>query len=122
MAPPIRILLADDHPVVRDGLAAILSTQPDFEVVGTAATGLEAVRLAAEVAPDVALLDLAMPEMDGWEFLAEQQAHPVLGQIPVLVMSGRQNLGRQALPAADVLPKPFILSRLLDRLEQLTRR
>ena len=71
--------------------------------------------------PDVILLDLAMPEMDGWDFLAEQQAHLILGQIPVIVMSGRQNLGRQALPAADVLPKPFILSRLLDRLEQLTR-
>jgi DNA-binding NarL/FixJ family response regulator len=69
MASPIRILLADDHPVVRDGLVAILGTQPDFEVIGTAATGVEAVRLAGEVAPDVVLLDLAMPELDGVEAL-----------------------------------------------------
>lgn len=77
MAPSIRILLADDHPVVRDGLAAILGTQPDFEVVGMAATGLEAVRLAAEAAPDVVLLDLAMPEMDGVEALKSlRQSQP----------------------------------------------
>ncbi|HUS13908.1 MAG TPA: response regulator transcription factor [Chloroflexia bacterium] len=65
MTPPIRILLADDHPVVRDGLAAILSTQPDFAVVGTAANGAEAVVLAQDLVPDVMLLDLAMPGMDG---------------------------------------------------------
>jgi DNA-binding NarL/FixJ family response regulator len=69
MASPIRILLADDHPVVRDGLVAILGTQPDFEVIGTAASGVEAVRLAGEVAPDVVLLDLAMPVLDGVEAL-----------------------------------------------------
>ncbi|RME98026.1 MAG: DNA-binding response regulator [Chloroflexi bacterium] len=61
----IRILLADDHPVVRDGLVAILSTQPDFDVVAEAATGREAVSLAAELQPDVLLLDLEMPDMDG---------------------------------------------------------
>jgi DNA-binding NarL/FixJ family response regulator len=65
----IRVLIADDHPVVRDGLSAILSTQPDFEVVGTASTGAEAVQLARELLPDVVLLDLAMPGMDGVEAL-----------------------------------------------------
>lgn len=73
-ATAIRILIADDHPVVRDGLAAMLGTQPDFEVVATAANGLEAVRLAAELRPDVVLLDLAMPEMDGVEALARLRA------------------------------------------------
>jgi len=65
MANPIRILVADDHPVVRDGLVAMLGTQPDFEVVGEAANGLEVVSQCAALEPDVVLLDLEMPEMDG---------------------------------------------------------
>ncbi len=65
----IRILVADDHPIVRDGLIAILSTQPDFEVVGKAGTGTEAVQGAESLKPDVLLLDLEMPEMDGVETL-----------------------------------------------------
>jgi DNA-binding NarL/FixJ family response regulator len=65
----IRILVADDHPVVRDGLIAILSTQPDFEIVGRAATGLEVIEQARQLQPDVILLDLEMPEMDGVEAL-----------------------------------------------------
>ena len=73
MAEPIRILIADDHPVVRDGLAAMLGTQPDFEVVATAANGQEAVRLAAELQPDVVLLDLEMPELDGVAALARMR-------------------------------------------------
>ena len=70
----IRILIADDHPVVRDGLAAMLGTQPDFEVVAVAANGRETVRLAAELRPDVVLLDLEMPELDGVEALARLRA------------------------------------------------
>ena len=73
-APAIRILIADDHPVVRDGLAAMLGTQADFEVVATAADGQQAVRLAAELRPDVVLLDLEMPELDGVEALARLRA------------------------------------------------
>jgi DNA-binding NarL/FixJ family response regulator len=69
MSNPIRILVADDHPVVRDGLVAILSTQPDFEVVGEAGNGAEAVERAMTLQPDVMLLDLEMPELDGVEVL-----------------------------------------------------
>jgi two-component system, NarL family, response regulator LiaR len=69
MTPPIRIVVADDHPVVRDGLVAILSAQRDFAVVGEAGTGEEAVRLATEQRADVLLLDLEMPHMDGVEVL-----------------------------------------------------
>jgi DNA-binding NarL/FixJ family response regulator len=61
----IRIVVADDHPVVREGLAAILATQADFSVVGEAADGAELLRIAAAERPDVALVDLAMPEVDG---------------------------------------------------------
>jgi DNA-binding NarL/FixJ family response regulator len=57
----IRILVADDHPVVRDGLVAMLGTQPDFEVVAEAASGPDTVQKAASFQPDLLLLDLEMP-------------------------------------------------------------
>jgi DNA-binding NarL/FixJ family response regulator len=85
MPSPIRILVADDHPVVRDGLVAMLSTQPDFIVVGEAATGREAVERAEALTPDVVLLDLEMPEIDGVEALRQIRAvHP---ETPVLVFT-----------------------------------
>lgn len=61
----IRILVADDHPIVRDGLVAILSTQSDLQVVAEAGSGPETLERAAQTRPDVVLLDLEMPEMDG---------------------------------------------------------
>ena len=64
-AARIRILVADDHPMLREGLVAVLNTQPDFEIVGEASDGSEVVRLAARLKPDVILLDLEMPNMDG---------------------------------------------------------
>lgn len=63
----IRILIADDHPIVRAGLRGLLSTQPDFEVVGEAANGEEIVRQARDLAALVALVDLRMPGIDGVE-------------------------------------------------------
>jgi len=65
MKAPIRILVADDHPVVRDGLVVMLGTQPDFEVVGQASNGAEVVAQVVALKPAVVLLDLEMPEMDG---------------------------------------------------------
>ncbi len=61
----IRLLIADDHPVVRDGLRGMLAAEPDFEVVGEAASGAEAVRLVERERPDVVLMDLRMPGVDG---------------------------------------------------------
>ncbi len=63
----IRIIVADDHHVVREGFAELLGTQPDFTVVATAADGAEAVRLCADLRPDVVLMDVRMPGMDGIE-------------------------------------------------------
>jgi DNA-binding NarL/FixJ family response regulator len=64
-APVIRIIVADDHEVVRTGFAALLDTQPDFTVAGTACDGAEAVRICRDLHPDVVLMDVRMPGMDG---------------------------------------------------------
>ena len=80
----IRILLADDHPVVRDGLAAMLATQPDFAVVGEAGTGAEAVAEAARLRPDVVLMDLEMPALDGIEAIRLLRAADPDVQVVVL--------------------------------------
>ncbi len=67
MTGPVRIIVADDHHVVRTGFATLLETQPDFTVVGTASDGAEAVRMSRELSPDVVLMDVRMPVMDGIE-------------------------------------------------------
>jgi DNA-binding NarL/FixJ family response regulator len=66
----IRVVIVDDHPIVRAGLVGLVESADDLEVVGTGATGLDAVRLASELAPDVVLMDLRMPELDGDEATA----------------------------------------------------
>ena len=67
MSQPIRVLIADDHVVVRKGIRALLATEPGIDVVGEATDGAEAVRAAAELRPDVILMDIVMPTMDGIE-------------------------------------------------------
>ena len=71
MKKNIAILIVDDHPIVRDGLEAILSTQPDFQISGAAASGEEALTLFEKQRPDVVLLDLEMPGMDGVEVIRQ---------------------------------------------------
>ncbi|MDP9268276.1 MAG: response regulator transcription factor [Acidobacteriota bacterium] len=67
--PKIRIVIADDHAVLRESLAALLESQPDFEVVGKAANGTEALELARKEKPEILVLDLFMPDPDGFEVL-----------------------------------------------------
>ncbi|MDP9409026.1 MAG: response regulator transcription factor [Actinomycetota bacterium] len=86
MSERIRVLIADDHPLFRDGMHGLLDSVPDTEVVGEAGTGEEAVRLAAELQPDVILMDLKMPGMNGIQATREVlSSNPAIG-ILVLTM------------------------------------
>jgi DNA-binding NarL/FixJ family response regulator len=85
----IRILIADDHDVVRSGLRMLLRTSPDFSVAGEAADGDEAVRLVEKLKPDVAFMDISMPKLDGIEATALiTQNHP---ETKVIIMTVHEN-------------------------------
>jgi NarL family two-component system response regulator LiaR len=77
MSEKIRILIADDHPIVRKGLAALIETQPDLELLGEAEDGAEAVEKVLALRPDVTLLDLVMPRLDGIQAIRE-----IMRQLP----------------------------------------
>lgn len=83
---PLRVLLADDHPIYRAGLRALIGNQPDLQVVGEARTGTEAVDLAATTTPDVILMDLTMPDMDGITATSRITAHTPGAAVLVLTM------------------------------------
>lgn len=138
----IRIVIADDHPVVRDGLAAILATQPDMEVVGEASNGHEVVALVAELKPDIVLLDLDMPELDGVATLyalREAQLHTRVliftafntdERIIAALEAGIQGYLLKGVPRAELfqairvihrggsLLQPIVASKLLRRVTQ----
>jgi len=82
----ITIFLADDHSVLRDGLRLLLETQPDFKVIGAAASGREAMQQLEHLAPDIALLDIAMPEVNGLEVARHLQRTQPGTQVIMLSM------------------------------------
>ncbi|HKN40059.1 MAG TPA: response regulator transcription factor [Acidimicrobiia bacterium] len=95
-AAPVRLLVADDHPVVRQGLRTFLETRPDFEVVGEAGDGETAVAEAARLRPDVILMDLVMPGVDGLEAIGRIRAADPGARILVLTSFASAD---QVLPA-----------------------
>ena len=113
--PLIRILLADDHPVVREGLRGMLAAEPDIDVVGAAASGAEAIALCRSLAPDVILMDLRMPDGDGAEAIGTIRAEREAVRIIVLttydtdadilraVESGASGYLLKDTPRADLL-------------------
>jgi DNA-binding NarL/FixJ family response regulator len=95
-APPVRLLVVDDHPVVRQGLRTFLETRPDLEVVGEAADGESAVAQSIRLRPDVILMDLVMPGVDGLEAIGRIRAAQPAARILVLTSFSSAD---QVLPA-----------------------
>ncbi|HLA18515.1 MAG TPA: response regulator transcription factor, partial [Dehalococcoidia bacterium] len=97
--PKIRVLIADDHTVLRDGLHALLNMYEDVEVVGKAADGLEAVEMAAELKPDVVLMDIAMPRLGGLEAALEIRQRKLPTKVLVLTQYDNKEYVFQMLKA-----------------------
>jgi len=142
----IKILIADDHPVVREGLNAMLSREHDFQVVGEAKDGVDALTKVKELKPDVVLMDLRMPEMDGVE--AMRQIRSINPEVKFIILttysdddyifSGieagarayllkdapREELFKaiRSVYKGESLIQPVVASKLLDRFSQLSRR
>ncbi len=114
--PPIRIVVADDHQVVRAGFAELLDTQPDFTVVGTAADGAEAVRVCHEQTPDVVLMDVRMPSMDGIQATRQLTAHDDGPRVLILTTFDLDEYVYDALRAgaSGFLLKDVTAERLFD--------
>lgn len=139
MTDPIRVLIADDHLIVREGLSLILETAPDVELVGEASNGAEAVEMAQAQQPDVILMDLSMPVMDGIEAIGQLRVALPGAAIVILTTYNEDDLIMRGLRAGarayllkdtdrptlletiraaargETLLKPDILARLLDQ-------
>lgn len=103
---PISLLIADDHPVVRDGLSGMFNADPDFEVLGEAANGTEAVNLAERLQPDVVLMDLRMPELDGVGAIAQLAERGVTARVLVLTTYDTDS---DVLPAIEAGATGYLL-------------
>ncbi|MGS2647344.1 response regulator [Streptosporangium sp. LJ11] len=104
--PPIRLLIADDHPIVRDGLSSMFASAPGFEVLGEAADGAAVVRLAKELQPDVILMDLRMPGMDGLTAITELTRLGVAARVLVLTT---YDTDTHVLPAIEAGATGYLL-------------
>ncbi len=118
----IRVMIVDDHAVVRQGLRTFLDLQDHITVVGEGRDGADAVAQAEELAPDVILMDLMMPVLNGLEATRLLKADARTRGIPILALTGNVTpSGEQAARTAgcdDFLAKPIVLKDLIDRLHE----
>jgi two-component system, NarL family, response regulator LiaR len=138
----IRVLLADDHEMVRIGVSAFLASQPDMEVVGEADSGKRAVELALELRPDIILMDLVMPEMDGIEatkqiiaqwpeakiivvtsFLDDEKVYPALeaGATSYMLKTSKANEIANAIRATfygQSVLEPEVTNKVMTKMKQ----
>ncbi|HWC00279.1 MAG TPA: response regulator transcription factor [Bryobacteraceae bacterium] len=123
MKETIRILLADDHAVVRQGFKAILTAQPDMEIVGEAGNGREAAELAEKLQPDVVVMDVAMPELNGIEATRRLAASSPRTRVLALSMHKDSVYVREILRAGarGYLLKDAIASDLLSAIRAVAR-
>jgi two-component system response regulator NreC len=123
MAMNLRILLADDHAVVRDGLRALLERQPDMTIVAEAGDGRECLRLVEEFAPDVVVMDIAMPNMNGME--ATRRIMAGKSHTAVVILSMHQDesyvLGSLKAGAKGYLLKDSARSEIVDAIRSVAR-
>ena len=104
--PPIRILIVDDHPVVRDGIRGVFTGDPEFEVVGEAANGREAISRTEVFRPDVVLMDLRMPELDGVAATKEIVDRDLGAQVLILTTYDTES---DVLPAIEAGATGYLL-------------
>ncbi len=123
MAASIRILLADDHAVLRSGLRALLNLEPDFEVVGEASNGREAVELAQALKPDIIVMDISMPEMDGMQAAEEIQRLELPSRIVMLTVHTEEDYLFQTLRlgASGYVLKSSADTELIDAIRTANR-
>lgn len=107
----IRLLLVDDHPIVRVGLRTLLETEPDMQVVGEAGTGVEAVDLVAKLCPDVVVMDISMPEMDGLE--ATRRVRAAYQRVHVLILTVHAQ-ERYLFPVLKAGASGYVLKSTID--------
>lgn len=119
----IRILLADDHGVLRAGLRALLNAEPDFTVVGEAENGRQAIALAHELQPDVLLLDVSMPEPGGIEVTRQVRQHCPDTRVLILTVHEDESLLQEAIQAgaAGYIIKRAVEAELINAVRAIWR-
>ncbi len=119
--PAIRVLCVDDHPIVRDGVGAIIDLQPDMTLVGSAATGREALERCAALTPDIALVDLRLPDMSGFDLIkAIKQKCPRTGVVVLSSHEGDVDIQRALEAGAQgFVAKGIVRDELLDTIRSV---